>query len=370
MVKNRIQPIQMFVLIVLFEVGSAIVVPIGSDAKQDAWIAIIMGMIGGLVLFSLYIYLYTQFPNLRFTDYLEKIIGKVLGRILATVYICLFLYITARILRTFCDLVLLTLLPDTPISALAILIMLVASFACHLGFEVIARTGEIIFPYVMLFSFLFVFFIAIDGLIHFENLQPVLENGWKPVFKAAFPAIVSFPFGESIIFGIFFPYLNKQKNGIIAGYLGMIASGMILTFASIIFITVLGTFQTSIIPYPIMHTIETVNVGGVFQRLDPLGITLLLLGGFFKITIFLCGAIEGFTGLVKKPKLKKFSGPFMAIAVIIMSILMSENWVEHNKQSAKIVPYVLYIPLFMIVPFILVVIVMIKNKLKKKKQAQ
>lgn len=367
MIKNKIQPIQLFILIFIFEVGSAIVIPIGSDAKQDAWISVLIGMIGGLFLFSLYIYLYTQFPDLGFTDYLEKIVGKSIGRILSVIYICLFLYITARILRTFCDLILISLLPETPILVIATMIMSVVWFACHLGFEVIARTGVVLFIFVMLFSILFIFFIAVDKLIHFENLQPVLEHGWKPVLNAAFPSIASFPFGESIVFALFFPYLNHHKKGIIAGYLGIIASGLHLTFASMLFVSALGTFQYSIIPYPVMHIIETVNVGGVFQRLDPIGITLLLVGGIVKMTIFLCGAIEGFTSLIKKPKLKKYIGPIMSIIIISMSILMSENWVEHNKLGLKTVPYLLYIPLFMVVPFILVVIVLIKNRINSKK---
>jgi len=147
----------------LFEIGSAVVVGIGLDAKQDAWIAILLGLIGGVGLFSLYTYLYSQFPTLPLTNYLEKIVGKFIGRTLAIIYTFLFLYIAARILRTFCDLLLTTILIDTPLWAAAIIMMLPICFACYLGFEVIARTAETLFPWMLLFGFSFVLLSFIDS---------------------------------------------------------------------------------------------------------------------------------------------------------------------------------------------------------------
>jgi spore germination protein KB len=176
------------------------------------------------------------------TNYLEKIVGKLIGRILATLYICLFLYIAARILRDFSDLLLSTVLYETPILAVTIVMMLSISFGCYLGFEAIARASEIFFPWVLFFGFLFLLFIFISGLPKLENLQPVLEGGWKPVFQTAFPTIVSFPFGETIVFTVFFPYLNERKQGIIAGFSAIIFSGIILMIVTTIMVSVLGPF--------------------------------------------------------------------------------------------------------------------------------
>ena len=368
MVQYKIQPIQLFVLMVLFEVGSAVVVGLGMEAKQDAWIAIILGMVGGGGLFSLYVYLYLQFPTLPLTNYLEKIVGKLIGRILAIVYICLFLYIAARVLRTFSELVVSITLYDTPLLAVEIIFMLVICFGCYLGFEVIARTAIILFPWVMFFSFLFIMFLIISGIVKMENLFPVLENGWQPVLQAFFPTILSFPFGESIVFAVFFPYLNNQKAGIIAGYSAIIISGIILIISTVMNISVLGVYKTSIATFPIMSAVQHINVGDVFQRLDPVALILLIIGGFFKILIFLIGAVEGFSGLVHKPNLTKFMIPIMATIVIVASMLMSENWVEHMIKGRKTVPYIIYVPLFMVIPSLLVMIVMIKKKMKKKKQ--
>jgi spore germination protein KB len=59
----KINAFQLFVLIVLFELGSAIVVGLGMQAKQDAWLAILIGMAGGLVVLSASLMNANNFPQ-------------------------------------------------------------------------------------------------------------------------------------------------------------------------------------------------------------------------------------------------------------------------------------------------------------------
>lgn len=55
----------------------------------------------------------------------------------------------------------------------------------------------------------------------------------------------------------------------------------------------------------------------------------------------------------------------MGGAVITAAIFGASNYVEHNEQI-KTVAYLLQVPLFMVIPFLLVLIVMIKKKIKKR----
>ena len=101
---EKISPFQLFCLMYLFELGSAIVVGLGLQAKQDAWLAILLGMVGGLCLFQIYHYLYLQFPNQQLTSYITTILGKFIGLPISIIYCLYFLYIAARVLRDFGDL--------------------------------------------------------------------------------------------------------------------------------------------------------------------------------------------------------------------------------------------------------------------------
>ncbi|MBP3039536.1 GerAB/ArcD/ProY family transporter [Bacillaceae bacterium Marseille-Q3522] len=368
MIPIKISPIQLFTLMVLFEIGTSIVVGVGFEAGQDAWIAILLGTAGGLVIFSMYIYLYSRFPDVPLTSYLEKILGKIAGRILAVIYISYFLYLAARVLRDFADLITTTILYETPPLAIVIMSMVTIIFASYLGFEVIARTSEIFFPWVMLFGILFTLFIMMTGTPKFENMLPVLENGWVPVLKTAFPTIVFFPFGEIIIFTLFFPLVNNIRHGILAGYSALLFSAFILLIVSMLIISVLGPFLAKISTIPLLVTVGKGSVGDFLQRLDAIALILMCIGGFFKCTIFFYGAVEGFSNLIKKPELNKYTIPVMAITVIFMSFLIADNYFQHLFIGLKVIPLYFDLPLFMVIPLILVFIVIIKKKVAKKNQ--
>lgn len=125
MEKTKISTEQLFALMVLFEIGSAVVVGLGMQAKQDAWLAILLGMISGLILFLVYSYLFDQYPKLPLTSYLEKILGRYLGRVLAFIYILYFIYIASRVLRDFGELIVTTTLKGTPLIVVNLLIVFV-----------------------------------------------------------------------------------------------------------------------------------------------------------------------------------------------------------------------------------------------------
>ncbi|WP_299094808.1 GerAB/ArcD/ProY family transporter [uncultured Metabacillus sp.] len=76
MEKAKISVIQLFSIMFIFDMGTALVISYGIGAQKDAWLAILLGMCGGVVLFFIYYTLLRQYPNLMFTNmrgkYLEN----------------------------------------------------------------------------------------------------------------------------------------------------------------------------------------------------------------------------------------------------------------------------------------------------------
>ncbi|GAA3333032.1 hypothetical protein GCM10020331_095490 [Ectobacillus funiculus] len=58
MEKAKISVIQLFAMMFMFELGSALVVSYGVTARKDAWLAILLGLCGGIALFFSCITLY------------------------------------------------------------------------------------------------------------------------------------------------------------------------------------------------------------------------------------------------------------------------------------------------------------------------
>ncbi len=77
---------QMFCLMILFEIGSTTVFGLGLDAKQDAWISIILAMLFGFVLIWIYTEIQKYYPNNNLTDILINVYGKCIAIPLILLY--------------------------------------------------------------------------------------------------------------------------------------------------------------------------------------------------------------------------------------------------------------------------------------------
>ena len=76
MEKTKLSAIQLFAMMFIFELGTALVVSYGITAKKDAWLAILLGMCCGIVLFFIYYFLFRQYPNVPLTEYAKKILEE------------------------------------------------------------------------------------------------------------------------------------------------------------------------------------------------------------------------------------------------------------------------------------------------------
>lgn len=360
----KIDKFQLFVLIYLFELGSTLLIPLGIDAKNDAWLAILLGMVGGFLLLSLYFALYQYHPDLQLTEYSIKILGKYVGWVVGFAYSVYFLYIAARVLRDFGDMLVTFAYPETPLFIINFMLIATIMYVIHKGIEVLARTGEILFVLMCLLGVLGFILICITGLIDFNNLKPVLEEGIKPVLNVVFTETLYVPFGETIAFTMIFPYVNNHKNMKLTGYAAMAGSGMVLVLTMAINIAVLGYGVTYRSQFPLLTTIQQIKIGEFLARLDIFFIIALMIGAFFKISIFYYGALFGFAALFNVKKISKLILPLGFIA-LLCSAAMARSAQEHIKIGLEYVPMFLHIPFQIIIPVLLMMTAFARKKFRK-----
>ncbi|PLR79098.1 spore gernimation protein KB [Bacillus sp. V3-13] len=363
MEKVQISPSQLFALIFLFELGSAVVVGLGMQAKQDAWLAILLGMTGGLLIFLVYSYLFRHYPNLALTSYLPRILGKWIGYPITFLYIVYFVYLASRVLRDFSDLLLTSTLRETPMLAISAMMIALSVYGIAKGIETLARTGEILFGLMIVLIAFGFFFLFASGVVKFENLVPVLDNGWKPVLKTAFPQTLTFPFGEMIVFAMLLPFLNKPKMEIKVGLSALTVSGLLLALTAAINIAVLGPYIASTSMFPLLKTVHKINIADFIQRLDAIVISMLIVGGFFKIVIFFYAAVKGIEDLFKEAKHRYIIIGSIGLIILVGSIYMAGNFPEHLEVGLKIVPVYLHLPFQIGIPLLLLIVVMIRKYL-------
>ena len=362
----KINSFQLFVLVFLFEMGSSIVVGIASGLKQDAWIAVLLGMAGGLLLFLVYHRLFSYYPDLPLTGYVQKITGKFIGSILGFLYIVYFLYCASRVMRDIGELLTTTIYTNTPLFILNALMVLTVIYAIHKGLEVLARVGELLFMMVYLMAIVGFLLVLFSGLLHLENLKPILENGIMPVIKKTLGETITFPFGEMIIFTMILPNLNEPKKAKLVCLSGIILSGINIIITTIINIAALGTDLIIRSPFPLLSTISKIDLMNFIERLDVFFMLYLVIGGFFKITLYFYAAVLGATELFKFKNTSKLTFP-IGLIVLFASLTIASNYAEHIKEGLKIVPIYLHWPFQIIIPMMLLVIAFFRNRKKKQK---
>ncbi|ERJ11491.1 GerAB/ArcD/ProY family transporter [Haloplasma contractile] len=359
---QKITPYQLFALIFIFEIGSAILFGLGFDAKQDAWLAILLALVGGVVVLLIYIWLYYRYPTLTFVNYTTRNLGF-LGKIISHGYILYFLYIAARVIRDLGELTTMYLLPATPLLVINLLGLLIVGYALYLGIEVIARASEITIGAVYAFFTFILIIIMFSDLVKIENLLPILDNGFMNVLKAAYPQIVTFPFGELIVFTMIFPHLNKKNKLLKTSLLSLLLVGLTLSFISALIYSVIGGSAMSC-TFPFVCVVRLVNVAEFIQRFEGSAIIFLLAGGLAKITLFMYAALIGFQDIYKTNDYRPFLLPSLVL-VLFLSIMIAGHLAQHLEIGLKIVTYYIHLPLQIGIPLIVLLISLIKrDKLK------
>ena len=135
----------MFCLIFLFELGSALLMGYGKDAGRGAWIVLLLGIVIGLLLYCIYTTLFYQFPTLPLTSYSQKILGKYVGWAIGFLYVLYFMYIAARFLYNFIDLLITSAYENTSPFIIGFFMMLSVIYVFNQGLEVIGRLAGISF---------------------------------------------------------------------------------------------------------------------------------------------------------------------------------------------------------------------------------
>ena len=364
MEKAKISVIQLFALMFIFEMGTAVVTSYGINAKKDVWLAILLGMFVGIVFFFVYYFLFRQYPNLPLTGYTKKIFGKYLGWIIGLLYVLYFLYNAADNIRSFGDLLVSSILPQTPLLAIIILFVLTICYVLYLGIEVLGRTAEVFIVILIVLGASGNFLVLVSGDVDFERIRPVLEHGWKPILSTTFPTLITFPFGEMIVFTMLLPYLNRPQLVKRVWISAVISSSLILSWTVILNICVLGLGALKRSNFPLLTAVGKVHLLEFIERMDVIVVFTLLITVFFKASVYLYGGVIGIANLFKVENYNHILLPIGTV-VIFLSLAMSSSFSEQTEEGV-INQYVVLI-LFIMIPFIMLAVLMIRQYIKRKR---
>ncbi|MEW9699854.1 GerAB/ArcD/ProY family transporter [Paenibacillus sp. SI8] len=351
----QISKYQIAVMTVLFQIGSTPLFALGSQAKQDSWLTMLAAASVGLVLLFMYLFIQSRAPDHDLIGLLRICFGKLFGSFMGGCFIIYFAYESMRNLRDFGEITTVTLLSQTPQFVIMLIVILLALYAIAMGIETFCRVVEILTPIVICSYTILVILILSSKLISFDRIRPVLENGIVPVLKAAFPDIVSFPFGQMVIFLMMWHLLHDKQRVKRFSIVAYISVALFLTMMNMMDVMVLGPTLIGNSTLPFLQTVQLIQVGEVLERLDVLVTLLLFLGLFVKMTAFYWAASFALSRLMGwESKL-----PIFAVGtVIFITSFLEPDYTYHVwlglKVSVKLFPiFQVLIPLMMFIAILI-----------------
>lgn len=298
--KERLSSTQISFMIMMFEIGSTPLFLLGSKAKQDSWLAMIIGSAAGCLLLLCYIWMQRLSLQDDLIGLFKQGFGRFIGSSVGFIYCLYFAYQSMRNVRDFGELTKLTLLPKSPMFVTMLIFLILGGYAIWKGAEVLFKLPEILLPVVLFFYFVIVILLLIMRNIDFRRLAPVLENGILPVIKAALPDLVSFPFGQMIVFLMFWSLWEKPGIPVKQTLLSYSGISLFLVCMNAINLAILGPIIGGVSQFPFLKSVRTLSNLRFIERLDLLVVILLFLGLLMKMTLFFYCAVRGMSHVFSK----------------------------------------------------------------------
>lgn len=348
---------QGILLIVMFIMGTSLLLVMGMEAKTDIWIAIILGMVASAIVMLIYVRLLTLMPEKDFFETLEYFLGKVGSKIIILLFTWFCFDLCAIVLRNFGEFVITVGLKETPVVVIMGVMIVLCALAVRYGINAIARWNEF-------FVFVVIGFIVISiGLVtinmEINNLLPVFDGGITPILQGAF-GVMTFPFIEVVVFLLVFPKFTNKTSVKKVFLKGLFFGGIIIFITSITDVLVLGTDAANSLYYPTYSAMSTIHIGDFIYRLEAIGAIVFIFAVFIKITILLYGACNG-TARLFGLKDNRFIVIPICFLVLNFAVYSFESMIQFQVYTRKVWRW--YGAVFEIVlPLITLIIIEIRRK--------
>ncbi|MFJ8257520.1 endospore germination permease [Peribacillus asahii] len=329
---EKISVRQFRVLVTFFTIGTIILYSPASEAKQDAWIAVIFSAGLGLLVIWLLTTIALLFPTMNFVQIIETLFGKWLGKAISLFFLSLPFVATAELLYYSGNFLTTHLMPDTPVEVLYILTAIIVVMAVRHGLETFSRTAELLF---IAFMILFLLLLFISPQIKFENIQPVLEDGIKPLLHPTIRLVAIFAFNPVTLLMIFPSAVNQPKKAQKSFFIGILMGISVAFITTILSILVLDPSQIERRLYPNYAMVKMINVGDFLQRIEAVIATIWMITIYCKTVLYFYASCLGIAQVLNLKDYRPLTLPLGMIMVTFASMLFP-NVVEQRYWDSEI----------------------------------
>ncbi|MFC5652677.1 GerAB/ArcD/ProY family transporter [Paenibacillus solisilvae] len=355
----KFSAIQSFTLILALLLGTAIIIGTPRLAP-DVWLVEIIAVVPAILMFLMYTLLFSaDSTHTGLYSLLVNAWGRYLGKLFVLGYAIYFLYIAARNVRDMIELVMTTLLRSTPPHILVVLFVCLVAYAGTGGIKVLGRLSEVIVGLVILFFCTLGLFLAMSGSIDMERVLPILSQGAAPIIKASFTSSLWFPYGEIIVFLVFYSSMGGRAQFRKAGIAALVTACAVLTLSDLLQICTLGMQYGEYSAFPLLDAARLIDIADIITRMDALVAIIIIFGVLLKCAVFLYAGAKGVSSVFRSSS-HSYIFP-LALIIGAMSIMITHNFAEHGQEGLHYVMYILHIPFQLLLPLLTGIIIWIRR---------
>ena len=345
------------ILIIFFLLGSTLLIGSGGQAKQDAWIAIIIAISWSVILFLMFSRILTLYPGKDLFDILPMVMGKFIGKIISILMIWFAFHLGTLVLRNLSEFTNTLVFPDTPVAVPMLFFSILLIWGLKAGIEVLGRWSEF-FIWVIIFIFTVTYLLSFPEM-DINRLRPILNNGLIPILKGSFSSF-SFPFGEAVVFTMVFSNISKVKNYNKTFIVGLALGGFLIFLVTVRNLLVLGSGTLSRLYFPSTMTISIIHLGELLQRLEMEVVILFLLCTFVKIVICLLAVCNGISKVFGFDEYRFIATP-VTLLMLNFSFFIYKSTMEMSAWAFNIWPYYSFV-FEVIIPLVVFIMAEIRHR--------
>jgi spore germination protein KB len=328
-------------------------------AKQDAWMAIILGVGIQMLIIWLYLAIAQQMKGKSMIAYFQHLFGRTLGSIFIFLYLIAVPFLNSTtVLRSFGDFMTTSIMPETPIHVFYLFLLIPIYFVIRSGISVIGRTAELFF-----FAFVLIFVTVCLTLIPSVNphyLLPLLENGWKPVVHST-TQFLAYPFLEGFFLLFLLPYYQQQDKLKRIFITSTLLTGFLFLVMMVSVITVLSPGAIKHLTYPSYFVVRTLSIADFIERFEIPVTVFWHITIFYRLTLFLYITIDGLRELFKLKDNRSILIPIFLITITLSNWI----WPNYTTQLEMLSSWYLYMIIIgILIPVLLLIIGMVRPTTK------
>jgi spore germination protein KB len=339
--------------------GSSLIIIPGRGAENMGWLAILLGIGESLIFAWIYTTLILRFPRKTLVEITEIVYGKIIGKLVALVFIYYLFHLGSFVVRNFLDFIKLSILPETPVSVILLVGLITCGYGARKGLEVMGRVGEIL---TIVSTLLFLSLTAMLVLeFHPENFLPLFSVPAKKIFWAAHGA-ATFPFGQSVIFVMVLPFLNQQKEVRSTVFKTIFFTGLLLLLAGVRTYGILGK-TSEVIVYPSFYVTKMINFGQVFTRMDIIFAANILVLGYVRISTLIYATSLGTAQIFHLSDFRQLVFP-LGVLMFLIAMMNFANVAENTEFATYAYP-IYSLPFIIGIPLLTLLIALLRGLPKR-----